>query len=404
VFLACFRRYTLAIGERGVVMVIAADRRQARVVFRYIRALLDSVDMLRALVDRPTKEAVHLKNGISIEVHTASFRAVRGYTVVAAIMDEIAFWPTDDAANPDHEILAALLPAMATIPDALLVALSSPYARRGELWRAYEQHFGREDDPTLVWQAPSKVMNASLPQSVIDAAYAADEASAAAEYGAEFRKDIETLLSLESIDAVTVRGRSSLPAVRGIEYEAFVDPSGGSGADSFTCAIAHLAEDRAVLDAVLERRPPFSPEATVAEFAATLHAYGISSVSGDRYAGEWPREQFRKHGIGYEPSAHAKSDIYRELVAVINSQRVELLDDARLLAQLAGLERRVARGGRDSIDHAPGRHDDAANAAAGVLVGLDTGAWRNSVRILKATFGRADVDCVGTRPIELHSP
>ena len=43
-----------------------------------------------------------------------------------------------------------------------------------------------------------------------------------------------------------------------------------------------------------------------------------------------------------------------------------MLDDARLLTQLVGLERRTARGGRDSIDHAPGGHDDLANAVAGV--------------------------------------
>src|SRR5262245_64495887 len=32
-----------------------------------------------------------------------------------------------------------------------------------------------------------------------------------------------------------------------------------------------------------------------------------------------------------------------------------------------GLERRTSRGGRDSIDHAPGGHDDLANAAAGAI-------------------------------------
>jgi hypothetical protein len=39
-----------------------------------------------------------------------------------------------------------------------------------------------------------------------------------------------------------------------------------------------------------------------------------------------------------------------------------------LISQLHGLERRTARGGRDSIDHAPGAHDDVANAVAGALV------------------------------------
>jgi hypothetical protein len=32
------------------------------------------------------------------------------------------------------------------------------------------------------------------------------------------------------------------------------------------------------------------------------------------------------------------------------------------------LERRTARGGKGSIDHSPGQHDDLANAVAGCLV------------------------------------
>jgi len=390
VFLACFRRYTLAPGERGVVMVIAADRRQARVVYRYVRALIEAVPMLKAmLAGDPTKEALHLNNGISIEIHTASFRAVRGYTVVAAIADEIAFWPTDDAANPDHEILAALLPAMATIPDALLVALSSPYARRGELWRAHSEHFGVDGDPVLVWQADTQTMNPLVPQHVIDAAYAKDDAAASAEYGAQFRRDIESLVAREIVEAVTVAGREQLPPVAGVTYEAFADPSGGSGADSFTCAIAHEATDGCrVLDLVLEQRPPFSPEATVAGFAAVLQRYGIGRVQGDRYAGEWPREAFSKRGITYEASAKPKSELYLELVPLLNSRSVALLEQPRLAAQLVGLERRTARGGRDSIDHAPKSHDDVANAVAGVLVGFGAG-MRDSIGVVRSVpWGR----------------
>ncbi len=55
------------------------------------------------------------------------------------------------------------------------------------------------------------------------------------------------------------------------------------------------------------------------------------------------------------------------LLATVNSGRAELPPQARLAAQLTTLERRTSRGGRDSIDHAPGAHDDLANAAAGVV-------------------------------------
>jgi hypothetical protein len=124
-----------------------------------------------------------------------------------------------------------------------------------------------------------------------------------------------------------------------------------------------------VLDLVVERRPPFSPEAGVKDFAAILAAYGLKKVTGDRYAGEWPRERFWEHGVTYEIAESPKSDLYVvELLPAIMSGGIEMLDVPRLLAQVQGLERRVARGGRDSIDHAPNAHDDLANAAAGALV------------------------------------
>ncbi len=65
-------------------------------------------------------------------------------------------------------------------------------------------------------------------------------------------------------------------------------------------------------------------------------------------------------------AARPKSELYVDLLPLINSRRIELLDDARLLNQLCALERRTARGHRDSIDHPPGAHDDLINAVAGV--------------------------------------
>ena len=70
----------------------------------------------------------------------------------------------------------------------------------------------------------------------------------------------------------------------------------------------------------------------------------------------------------YRASERSKSELYVELLPAINSRRVDLLDDRKTIAQLVGLERRTARSGKDSIDHAPGGHDDLINAVAGSLV------------------------------------
>jgi hypothetical protein len=388
VYLACFRDWheQLAPGEHATIPVLAADRRQARTIMRYVRSLLHDVPALKARIANETAEAIALEGRVTIEVGTASFRTMRGYTLVAALCDEIAFWRNEESANPDREILDALRPAMATIEGAVLLCASSPYARRGVLWQAYRRYWGQDDARVLVWKADTRTMNPTVAERVVAEAMERDPAAAAAEYAAEFRTDVETFAAREAIEACTVAGRFELPPVRGLRYHAFVDPSGGS-ADAMTMAIAHTEGAVAVLDALREVRPPFSPERVVAEFSALMRRYRIDRAAGDRYAGEWPREQFAKQGIRYEPGARAKSELYRDLLPLLNSRRLELLDVPLLASQLAGLERRVGRGGRDSIDHPPGGHDDLINAAAGALLagkatagGFDPAEMRKMMR------------------------
>jgi len=369
-FLATFRDYAefIAPGEQPTVALIAADRRQAKIILRYIIGLLHAVPMLESLIAEELAESVILTNGVVIEVHTGSIASPRGRTFIAVLCDEIAFWRSDDSANPDAEVVAAVRPGLASIPNSILLLASSPYAKRRLLWTTFRKHFARDDARVLVWKGSTAEMNPSLDPTVIAEAYEEDPASAAAEYGADFRSDVEAFVSRETVDACTMLGFSELLPVWGISYAGFVDPSGGS-ADSMTLGIAHAEKDgSAILDCIREVRPPFSPESVVSDFAAVLKSYRIDRVHGDRYAGEWPREQFAKAGIIYQPSERSKSEIYRDALPLLNSGKAKLLDLPRLAAQLCNLERRTSRGGRDSIDHPPGGHDDIANAAAGALL------------------------------------
>ena len=371
VFLACFHdwRPFLGPGEMATIMIIARDRRQAQVIKRFITGLLHEVKMLKQVIEAETVESVKLRNRVSIEIHTASFRSTRGYTIVAALLDEIAYWETDQAsAEPDIEVINAIKPGMATIPGAMLLCASSPHARRGALWDAYRRHYGQDGDEVLVWQAATRDMNSRVPQPYIDKHVADDPVRAAAEYGAVFRTDIEAFVAREVVEAAVMPGRREVLPMNGVSYVAYLDPSGGT-ADSMALGVAHRDQDgRAVLDATRERRPPFSPEAVVAEFAALLKSYGIKKLIGDRFGGEFVRELFRSHGIEYQVSDKAKGDIYRDLLPAFNSSKIELLDNQRIVTQFCNLERRVIRGGRESIDHAPGAHDDLANATAGALL------------------------------------
>jgi Terminase large subunit, T4likevirus-type, N-terminal len=245
VFLACFRDYSsyLGPGETGVIMIIANDKKQARVIHRYARALLNAVPMLAAMITRQDNECIDLNNHVSIEITTASYRTIRGFTVLAALCDEIAFWRSDDSANPAEEILAALRPAMSTIPNALLIGLGTPYKRSGPLYAAHKRYFGVES-PVLVVQAPTRTMNPNVSQSIIDTAFERDPVNASAEYMAEFRSDVGSFLDSDSIERAIEVGRQERPPQGDVKYFAFCDPSGGAH-DAMTLGIAHRVTYRA---------------------------------------------------------------------------------------------------------------------------------------------------------------
>jgi hypothetical protein len=370
-----FRKYPeLQRGEVGVMPVIAQDRKQADVIFNYCANFFREIPLLNKMVVAQMKDSLTLSNGTRLEVQTCDHRSVRGFTMLGGILDELAFWPTDEhSASPDTEVINAVEKGSVNILSAMLLGVSSPYSRVGALWEAYQNHYGKDDSDELVWKSDSRSMNPTLSQKIIDRAYEKDAQQAAAEYGGHFRSDLANFLTPEAIVACVFAGRYELAPRPNFSYYAFCDPSGGSS-DSMTLAVAHHENNLAMLDMVREIVPPFVPETVVKDFVTEAKRYHCYTVVGDRYAAEWVAQTFAKFGITYQQSEKTKSDIYLSLLPAINSRQVELLDHKKLLQQLAGLERRTRSGGKDSVDHRPGLHDDVANACAGALVLAGAGA------------------------------
>src|SRR5262249_16953868 len=145
------------------------------------------------------------------------------------------------------------------------------------------------------------------------------------------------------------------------------DISGGQR-DASAVAIAHAEGGQVVVDAVRAWAAPHNPEHAIAEAAAFIRTYGCTTITGDRYAGQFPEQAFRRHAVWYELSALDRSALYRELLPRVLSRTVSIPNDAQLLKELRGLERRRGFGGRgDRIDHRPNAHDDRANALAGAV-------------------------------------
>jgi hypothetical protein len=374
VYAACLIDWSdcLALGETGVALFIAPSERQAKTVFRYASAIVSHVPLLAELVKGKTADTLSLSTGVDFEVQAASARTTRGSTCVAICLDETAFLRTnEDSANSDTEIVVALKPSLGTT-GGLLMMTSSPAQMEGVVYRTHKRHFGPQGDAgTIVVQADTRTLNPRFSQAIIDKAAEDDAVAAASEYGAEFRVAMTAYLPRAVIERAVDPGIGGRVALPGVAYVAFVDVAGGSGTDSFACAVGHQMMDDGrevcVLDAIFVVPPPFDPDDATKRCAAFLRPWNVSGVTGDSYAAMWPVTSFAKHGVSYAAAALSKSEIYLHVLPLFTAGRVRLLDNPRITDQFAGLRRKVGSGGRETVDHVRGAHDDIANAVAGVL-------------------------------------
>ena len=344
--------------------LLSATTWQASRAFNLIRGIFAGAPALAQLIEGETAGELRLRNAVDIVCRPASFRTIRGATAIGFVADEVGFWYfAEQARNPDTEIFNAMRPALATLGGPLLV-VSSPYGKRGELWNAFKRDYGFDGDPKIVViNAASRRMNPTLSEAIVERAYERDPQAAASEFGGIFRTDVSGFVDFALVDAAVDRGVLVRPPQAGIDYRSACDPSGGAH-DSFTLAICHDDGETAILDCLVEARSPFNPTSVVADMAKTLASYRLTSTVGDKYASGWVPDAFSKVGVKYEPSERTRSQGYLDALPLFTAGRVRLIDNPRMVAQFAGLERRTTAVGRDMVDHGPGGRDDCCNAAA----------------------------------------
>lgn len=263
----------LSTGERGVIALLATDRTQAKTALNYIAGMLDASPVLRQMVLKQNTESVELVNNVTIEVNTANYKAVRSRTLLACIMDETAFF-TDSATSTanDQEIYRAAVPGLATT-GGLLIAISSPYAKRGLLYSKFRKHYGA-DGRVLVVKGATSVFNPTLDPQIIQDAIDEDPEAAKTEWLGEFREGISSFVDRAVIESCTRQKPLIVPPMPGIKYQAFVDPAGGGespNSDQFTMAIGYPENGKAVICGVWGRKG--SPAEITAEYAEILKTY-----------------------------------------------------------------------------------------------------------------------------------
>ena len=358
----------LSAGETGLISVVSPTRKQGRIVRDYIRALFDAPMLAAEVVKERSQDAFQLRNGNRLEILASDFRSLRGYSQLAVVVDEIAFMGLEDSSKirTDSQLVNSLQPALATT-HGKLIAISSPYAKSGWAYQTYKKYHGNDSSKDiLVWNASSKYMNPTLSQKFLDRMKAEDLASFNSEFLGNFREDLVNFCPVELIEALVVKNRFENLPRQGIKYFAFVDLSGGRS-DASCLAIGHRDERKKIILDCLDWHPsPNNPFAVVGEMASRLHSFQIKKVCGDNFSAAFADTAFKDKGIHYEKCPKSKSVLYADLLPILCSGNIELLDNKLLIKQLSSLERRTRAGGKDIIDSPPKGHEDTANALAGL--------------------------------------
>jgi hypothetical protein len=328
--------------------------------------ILNENEFFQKKIVRETRQSISLDTMVDIEVQTASFRTLRGRTLVACLCDEICFW-MDQGARPDKEIIRAVKPALLTIPNSKLIMISSPYSQRGVFYEYFKQYYAQDRDDVLVWRSESLALNPCLDEDAIERDLRDDYASASAEWKAIWRADLATFLPAELIDELTVSGRHELPPIAGNLYHGFIDAAGGSGRDCYAAGIAHKEGDTLILDSIKYAAPPFDPFLVTTEFSKVFKEYWIDTVYGDRWASGWVEEAFRQNGLRFTVTDLKKAELYLEVESYFSRKEIQLLDNERLLVEFKNLERSHRKVGKPLVDHSPAGSDDLANACAGAF-------------------------------------
>jgi hypothetical protein len=390
----------LAKGERAMVPLIAQDLRATRIAFGYIRDYLSQSPLLASQISDLQTFELTLTNGVHVACFPSTLRSVRGWSIPAAGLSEVAFFRLEGQANADVEIQASIRRGMIGFPQTRLVKISTPYLRSGVLHDDFTRGFGKDDPDLLVWRASTVLMNPSIKFERLERERRLDPSRFAREFEAEFTEETDAFLPYSWVDDAVQPHRHELPARDGVRYHAAIDPSGG-GPDAFTVAVCHVEGQGSsawvVVDVVKgwSRQGSNSVDLTgvVTEITSLLKRYRITRATGDRYAGQWVSQAFAAVGMNYREASMDKSAAFTELEPLFAEGRINLPDHPQLVRELKNLERRHRAGGRVIVDHPHGGHDDHATAVALAVVACrQTGTSTLTAREILAIGDERDSD------------
>jgi hypothetical protein len=370
---------TLAPGELASALVVAPDTRLARQVLRYAIGASRSAPSIAPLIGNETSDGFVLnrRDGkpVAVEVlpATRGGSALRGRSLVCAVLSEASFFRDESAVVNDNELYRAVAPRV--MPGGLVVIESTPWAEQGLVYDLFRAN----------WATPTTCLAALAPTLLMrpDATTAAlvarerlrDPENARREFDAEFMSGGSSLYfgpELASALARDMSVRTDAPPGMRVTIGGDI----GLVRDASAFAAVHRIGDEIVLAEILEMRPrrlakgasdPLKLSEVVRAGCAFAARHRQNVLHVDHHVLTPAREHLPK-GFTLKPvgaSNEAKAERFRLVKEALRRQVIHIPGAlVRVVTQLSDVIARPRSGGVVEITQPrrAGSHGDAASA------------------------------------------
>jgi hypothetical protein len=303
---ALFGKWKVARGDTPVIVVMSHSLAAGRDVLRRISMMLTDL----GVDHEATADKIAIPSrGIEFRNYAPNLVSFLGITAVAIFLDELAHWrDSDSGANPSREILARLLPTMATVPEARLLLVSSPAGLDDVHAEKVTQGDTSEQCVSIV---PSWEGNPTLTEEGCRRD-ATDETAFLREYAAQ-PQETKTLKPFDRAEVDHALARDfdrGRPAGKRVVC---ADPSSGTGGDAFAWLVAGWNQRSdgtrvLVVDRVEAERGKWAHRKGGAEVCAALAAdakrFGAELVATDQRETLLMTTELPRHGLRVEVFPH----------------------------------------------------------------------------------------------------
>lgn len=365
--------------------IIAPKVDAADATFTILSGIVERSPVLSQLLDGdPTADTLVVRrpDGYRVELTVVAASrggvTVRNRWLVGFILEEVAQFGVEStgAVINAEEILRAAQTRL--LPGCQGWLISSPYGPQGLLYELWRKHFGKPGQ-VLVVNAPTRALNPSIPQSLIDLVAESDPDAAAREYGAEWVDADTAFLPSLLIDKLTRAAPVSRLAKPGSAVAAAMDAGTRGNAWTFIVAGKEKLQDGervALLDAwesIGSSKKPLSPSVVLAEAAPRLLTHGVKKVFCDGWSFDANQDHAKVVGLELVECTNADADAgYARIKALLGSGDFEVAPVDNLVTDLKAIRQRGTAGSVKIVlpKQQNGRHCDFAPAAALAVNGL----------------------------------